>query len=233
MRALVYEFQDDPKVFDESFEFMFGRDILVANVLEPGATIQKVYLPAGCKWYDWNNNFACYEGGQTIEVPVTLETIPMFIREGAIIPMAKNQLMSMERDHMTKLHLTLAPGMENSYTLYDDDGVTNNFKKGEFRKTHISMEGKDVVKVHFNSEGSYEDFVEEVTVEMIRRDRSPYWVTLGDAKLEHFLNRRKFEAASEGWYYSQTKKAVEVKYKNPKKDITLTVSFEDFDLIGM
>ena len=95
------------------------------------------------------------------------------------------------------------------------------------------MEGKDVIKVHFASEGSYEDFVEEVTVEMIRKDRSPYWVTLGDSKLEHFLNRRKFEAAEEGWYYSQTKKAVEVKYKNPKKDITLTVSFEDFDLIGM
>ncbi|WP_426350849.1 TIM-barrel domain-containing protein [Alloiococcus sp. CFN-8] len=233
MRALVYEFQNDPKVFDESFEFMFGRDILVANVLEPGATTQKVYLPAGCKWYDWNNNFACYEGGQTIEVPVTLETIPMFIREGAIIPMAKNQLMSMERDHMTKLHLTLAPGIENTYTLYDDDGVTNNFKKGEFRKTHITMEGKDVVKVHFASEGSYEDFVEDVTVEMIRKDKSPYWVTLGDSKLEHFLNRRKFEAAEEGWYYSQTKKAVEVKYKNPKKDVVLTVSFEDFDLIGM
>ena len=95
------------------------------------------------------------------------------------------------------------------------------------------MSGESVVKVGFKSEGSYTDFVETVTVEMIRKDRSPFWVALGDRKLEHYLNRRKFEAAAEGWYYSQSRRAVLVKYPNPKKDMTLTVSFEDFDLIGM
>lgn len=95
------------------------------------------------------------------------------------------------------------------------------------------MTGTDVVKVAFTATGSYTDFVERVTVEMIRKDRSPFWVALGDKKLEHFLNRRKFEAAEEGWYYSQTKKAVLVKYANPRQDTVLTVSFEDFDLIGM
>ena len=234
MRALVYEFQNDEKVYDESFEFMFGRDILVANVIEPGAKTKKIYLPSGCKWYDWNDNFKCYEGGQTIEIPVTLETIPMFVREGAIIPFAENQLMSMERDKTTSLHITMAPtDGERVFTVYDDDGVSNDFKKGIFRKTEIKMSGRNVVKVEFSSTGEYTDFVENITVEMIRKDRSPFWVALGDEKLEHFLNRRKFEAAEKGWYYSQTKKAVLVKYPNPKKNITLTVSFEDFDLIGM
>ena len=233
MRPLVYEFQNDEKVFDENFEFMYGRDILVANVLEEGATTKKVYLPAGCKWYDMNNKFKCYEGGQTIEIPVTIESIPMFLREGAIVPMADNQLMSMERDHMTDLHLIMAPGEDRTYVLYDDDGVSNDFKKGVYRKVNITMEGKQVVKVHFNSEGTYTDHVENVMVEMIRKDKSPFWVALGDRKIEHFLNRRKFEAATEGWYYSQSKKAVFVKYANPKQDTVLTVSFEDFDLIGM
>ena len=233
MRALVYEFQNDEQVYDESFEFLYGRDILVANVLEEGARRRKVYLPKGCKWYDWNDKFRCYEGGQTIEVPVDLKTIPLFIREGAIIPLADNQLMSMERDHMSALHLILAPGGERSYTLYDDDGVSNDYRKGVCRKTEIRMSGESVVKVAFRSEGGYTDFVETVTVEMIRKDRSPFWVALGGKKLEHFLNRRKFEAAEEGWYYSQSKRAVLIKYANPKKDLTLTVSFEDFDLIGM
>ena len=233
MRALVYEFQNDSKVYDESFEFMYGRDILVANVIEPGVKTKSVYLPSGCKWYDWNDNFKCYEGGQTIEIPVTLETIPMFIREGAIIPFAENQLMNMERDNTKSLHIIMAPGFDRNYTLYDDDGVTNDFQKGIFRKTEIKMTGKNVVKVEFSSEGNYNDFVENVTVEMIRKDRSPFWVTLGDEKLEHFLNRKKFESSEKGWYYSQTKKAVLVKYPNPKKNIILTVSFEDFDLIGM
>ena len=233
MRALVYEFQDDEKVYDENFEFMYGRDILVANVIEPGAKTRKVYLPKGCKWYDWNDRFCCYEGGQTIEVPVTMETVPLFIREGAIIPMAENQLMSMERDHTTVLHLILAPGGDRSYTFYDDDGVTNDFRRGVFRRTAIRMSGESVVQVAFKAEGSYEDYVESVTVEMIRRDRSPFRVALRDEELEHFLNRRKFEAAEKGWYYSQTKRAVLVKYPNPKENVTLTVCFEDFDLIGM
>lgn len=233
MRALVYEFQDDPAVWDESFEFLCGRDILVANVLEPGAASRRVYLPAGCKWYDWNDAFRCYEGGQTIEVPVTMESIPLFLREGAIIPMADNQLMNMERDHMTALRLILTPGQDRCYTLYDDDGVSTGFRKGDYRKTTIRMSGKSVVQVEFSAEGEYTDFVESVTVEMIRKDRSPFWVALGGEPLVHFLNRRKFEAAGKGWYYSQTKKAVLIKYPNPKKDITLTVSFEDFDLIGM
>ena len=233
MRPLVYEFQDDPNVYDESFEFLFGRDILVANVLEPGARTWKVYLPAGTRWYDWNNNFACYEGGQTIEIPVEISTIPLFLREGAIVPKAANQLMSMANDHMTSLHLTLVPGAGSTYTLYDDDGVTNDFKDGVCRKTRITMTGSSVVKVAFAAEGSYTDFVEDVTVEMVRKDRSPFWVALDGRKLEHYLNRRKFDAAAEGWYYSQTKRAVLVKYANPRKDATLTVSFEDFDLIGM
>ena len=233
MRPLVYEFQDDPAVYDESFEFMFGRDILVANVLEPGAKTWKVYLPAGSKWYDWGNNYACYEGGQTIEIPVEISTIPLFLREGAIVPMASNQLMSMANDHMTSLHLTVVPGADSSYTLYDDDGVTNDFKAGVCRKTEITVSGASVVQVKFAAEGSYTDFVEDVTVEMVRKDRSPFWVALDGRKLEHYLNRRKFDAAAEGWYYSQTKRAVLVKYANPRKDAVLTISFEDFDLIGM
>ncbi len=236
MRALVYEFQDDPNVWDESFEFMFGRDILVANVIEPGAKTRSVYLPKGCKWYDQNDNFRCYEGGQTIELPVTLESIPMFIREGAIIPTADNQLMSMAHDKLRNLHLTLAPsddGEARVYTLYDDDGVSNDFMNGSFRRTQIKMSGYSVVKIEYSSEGSYMDSVESIMVEMIRKDRSPFWVSLGDRKIEHYLNRRKFEAASEGWYYSQSKKAVLIKYLNMRENITLTVSFEDFDLIGM
>lgn len=233
MRALVYEFQNDSNVYDESFEFMFGRDILVANVLDEGAKSRRVYLPAGSKWYDWHDNYRCYDGGQYIDVPVNLESIPMFIREGAIIPMAGNQPMSMERDHVTSLHITAVPGQERIYTLYDDDGVSNDYIKGIYRKTTIRMTGDNVVKFEFASDGEYSDFVNDVTVEVIRKDRSPFWVALGERKLEHYLNRKKFEAATEGWYYSQTKRAVLVKYINPKSDITLTVSFEDFDLIGM
>lgn len=234
MRALVYEFQDDKNTYDNSFDFLFGRSLLVANVIEKGAKSREVYLPAGCKWYDMNDNYRCYEGGQTIQVPVAMETIPMFLREGGILVMADNQLMNMEKDCVKDLHLIVAPAAEGSqFVMYDDDGRTNDYQKGLYRETKIQVSGTDVVNVAFTGEGSYPDTVETVLVEMIRKDRSPFWVTLGGEKLEHFLNRRKFEAADAGWYYSQTKKAVLVKYPNPKENSQLVVSFEDFDLIGM
>lgn len=233
MRPLVYEFQQDERVYDESFEFLFGRDILVANVLEKGAKSREVYLPKGSKWYDMADKFREYEGGACIEIPVDLSSVPMFLREGAIVPMATNQPMSMEKDPVTGLHLYLVPGEERSFTLYDDDGVSNRFQKGEYRKTEIHMSGKDVVKLRFRTEGSYPTQIQNMELEMVRKDKAPFWVSLEGERLPHFLNRKHFEEASLGWYYSMTKKAVEIKYPNPKEDYELTVSFEDFDLIGM
>ena len=157
----------------------------------------------------------------------------LFLREGAILPMASEPPMNMERDKIHALHLIVAPGRDSSFTLYDDDGVSEAWRRGEFRKTRIEMCGRDRVEISFRAEGAYPDFVERVTVEMLRRDRSPYWVRLGEQRLPRFTNRRAFEAADSGWYYSQSKRAVLIRYPNPKQDLQLTVSFEDFDLIGM
>lgn len=233
MRALVYEFQNDPAVYDESFDYMFGHDILLANVLEKGAKTRKIYLPKGSSWYDLNDKFRRYEGGQTIEIPVTLESIPMFLRESAIIPMAENRIFSMEKDKVTDLLLTVIPGEERSFCLYDDDGRTNDYKNGQFLKTDIHMSGNSIVKLNVKRSGSYKDTVRNIKVDMVKKERSPFWVSLSGKRMRHFLNRRLFEQATEGWYYSQSKRSVEVKYPNPSDDYELQVSFEDFDLIGM
>lgn len=233
MRALVYDFQDDKETWDESFEFMFGKDILVANVIEEGAVTKQVYLPKGFKWYDWNDNYKCYEGGQTIKIPVDISTIPLFIKEGAIISMAQNQIMSMEADKITSLKLIVAPSHNSETEIYDDDGISNDFKNGIFRKTKITMTQDKFVKLSFSSEGSYTDFVKDVTVEMIAKDRCPFNIFLDTKEIHHYLNRDEFENNTEGWYYSQTKRSVEIKYANPKRDYSLNVSFEKFDLIGI
>lgn len=233
MRPLVYEFQEDPNVYEESFTFLFGRDILVANVLEPGAVARKVYLPAGTHWFDWNDSMRCYEGGQTIEVPVTLASIPMFLREGAVVAMADNELHTMEGDQVKKLHLVVAPKDGVMSTLYDDDGISNDYKQGVYCKTTITMAAGERVTLHFAQKGSYPDPVETIRMEMIAKEKSPYWVMIADKKLPHYLNRAKFKTAPEGWYYSQSRRVVEIKYANPGPDYTLVVSFEQFDLIGM
>ena len=234
MRAPVFEFQEDEGTYDESFTFLLGRDLLVANVLEPGAVSRAVYLPAGCIWFDVNDDFRPYEGGRTVTVPVTQGTIPLFLREGAVVPTADNRIMSMERDAVTDLRLILVPGREaRRYTLYDDDGKTKGYLRGASRRTEISMCGTETVEVRFRAEGSYPDSVERVTVEMLHREGSPCWVALNGSRLERFLNRGRFEKAETGWYYSQTKRAVLIKYPNPKKDSVLKVCFLEHDLVGM
>ena len=80
---------------------------------------------------------------------------------------------------------------------------------------------------------SYTTSVETMSLDMIHREKAPYWVTVDGKEIPHFLHRRKFEETDCGWYYSQTLKSVLVKYPNPKRDYQVVVSFEQFDLIGM
>lgn len=232
MRPLVYEFQNDPKVYEKSFDYLFGRDLLIANVLEPGAAERSVYLPAGCCWYDWNDRMHCYCGGSTIRVPVTLDSIPIFLREGGCVAMSDVPLQHMT-DPVKRLRLLIAPSGVNATVLYDDDGLTEDYRSGVYRKTTVTVRAGQLTTVDFASEGSFPDTVETVTIELIAKEKCPYWAELDGVRLPHYLHRGKFEQAEAGWYYSQSRRTVELRYPNPRRDCRLTVSFEQFDLIGM
>ena len=238
MRPLVYEFQDDPNVYGIDDTFLLGKDLLVANVLEEGAVSRTVYLPAGTDWYALEEHYARYSGGQTICVPVGMDSVPRFLRAGGILPMAGNQIYNMEKDRVTALSLLIAPpcGKEPEpcgYLLYDDDGVTNAFEEGVFRKTRIRMTGGDVITVDFSSEGICENTVKDLRITMISKEKCPFWVKLAGRELIHFRDRARFEEAEEGWYFSQTNRAVEIRMRYPGEDFTVRVSLEEFDLIGM
>ena len=84
MRPLVVEYQDDPNVLNMSDEFLFGNDILVAPIFD-ASNKRKVYLPAG-QWTDWWTKKRI-NGGQWLSITAPLDTLPLYIREGAIIPM--------------------------------------------------------------------------------------------------------------------------------------------------
>ena len=85
MRALILAYPSDAKVYDTWNEYLYGRDILVAPVTTPGDQSRSVYLPAG-RWMDYNDKHTVYEGGTSINAMAPLGTIPLFVREGAIIP---------------------------------------------------------------------------------------------------------------------------------------------------
>jgi alpha-D-xyloside xylohydrolase len=85
MRALVFSFPSDDNLSDMWNEYLFGREILVAPVTVANATERKVYLPAG-RWFDYNDKHTVYSGPTTITAKAALADLPLFVREGAIIP---------------------------------------------------------------------------------------------------------------------------------------------------
>ena len=88
MRPYLVEFPEDPKSWTVDDAYLFGRDLLVAPVLEAGARSREVYLPKGASWRDaWTGEE--HEGGQTVTVPAPLDRIPLFLRDGATLPIAE------------------------------------------------------------------------------------------------------------------------------------------------
>jgi alpha-glucosidase len=129
MRALWLHYADDHEATARGDEFLFGRDILVAPVVEKGVTSRKLYLPRGT-WHDfWTNE--THQGGGEITREVDLSTMPLYIRAGAIIPTGPVKQYTAEPVGGART-LTVYPGADGVAFLYEDDGATFDFRKGEF-----------------------------------------------------------------------------------------------------
>ena len=85
MRTLFYEFPDDPVCWDIADQYMFGSDALVAPILYLGQRSREVYLPAGSRWTNAKTG-ETLDGGQRVKVEAPLDTIPVFLRDSAKLP---------------------------------------------------------------------------------------------------------------------------------------------------
>lgn len=134
MRALPLDFPDDPKVTDLRDEYMFGPAFLVAPVTEQGSTTREVYLPAGSDWYNyWTNEKV--KGGQTITVSAPIDTIPLFVRAGSIIPFGTMVESTHQQQSIAKVRVY--PGANAAFTLFSDDGTTYAYENGAGSITHL------------------------------------------------------------------------------------------------
>jgi len=120
------DFPNDPKVADIRDEYMFGPAFLVAPVSEQGATHRSVYLPAGCDWYNyWTNEKI--KGGQTIAADAPIDTLPLFVRAGSIIPLGSPVLSAQHKQPIASVRVY--PGADGNFTLFSDDGTTYAYEK--------------------------------------------------------------------------------------------------------
>jgi len=122
MRPVFFEDESDPSLIDEKDSYLWGDAFFVAPVMDPGLQSVKVDLPAGT-WFDfWDDTR--YGGSQNVDIPVTLETIPVLVRAGSFVPMTPD--IQTTRDYSSKrlaLHYYADASVRSaSSQMYDDDG---------------------------------------------------------------------------------------------------------------
>lgn len=141
MRLLAFVWPEDVIVRNITDQYLFGNEIMVCPVLQPmyyesgsrslhGTKLsRRIYLPAGNGWYDyWTDTY--YEGGQWLDTDVPIDRIPLFIREGSIIP--KVGYAQSTEETGTKLEITVYSGKDTAFTLYEDAGDGYDYEQGKY-----------------------------------------------------------------------------------------------------
>lgn len=138
VRSLVYEYPADKHVRNISDEYMLGSFVLVAPVIAPGKEVREVYLPDG-DWYDYYTGEK-YSGGRYILADAPLDKVPVFIKAGAIIPVADGEIRSTEDITEDKISILTYPG-KGSFVHYQDDNETFAYRNGAYNAVEYTLNG--------------------------------------------------------------------------------------------
>lgn len=164
MRGLVMDFTDDPVARNTDDEFMFGEAFLVCPVYEYKARSREVYLPAG-GWYDFGSG-RFFEGGRSLVADAPFDSIPVFVRAGSIVPMGPDiEYTAQKQDGSLYLHVYA--GKDGSFTLYEDDGLTYAYEKGEFSRIPLNWDDSERTLTIGAREGSYKGMYETRTIHAV------------------------------------------------------------------
>ncbi len=210
LRPLVYEFQDDPAVADLADEAMIGPYLLAAPVLEAGAGVRTIYLPAG-RWFELHSG-AIYDGPTTITVPVTLAALPLYVREGAILPRAQLMQYS-DQAAIDPLSLDLYPGpTPTRFTLYEDAGDGFAYASGERSSvTYTLQQLSDGARLVAGArDGSFTPTPRHLELRLRRVDSAPTAVTRNGVTLTGYPSRDALIAAGRGWWYDAGDRSIVV-----------------------
>lgn len=200
MRAMMIDFPEDPEAYDLEEQYMFGRSLLVAPVLEEGQTVKEIYLPEG-EWIDFFHN-ALTAGGGTKNYYCDVDSIPVYVRNGSIIPMNLNEDYELggsignDVDNYTNLTFRVYPKGDSSYTLVHSDRSTMTVSASEdFKNSSVSV--------------SIPAAAIPVTTQVFGTE--PTGVTVNGQAIQPAATLDEFQAAQTAYYYSSSEKLVYIK----------------------
>ena len=154
MRPFVFDFPDDQEALKQDASYMFGKSLLISPVTEGGVSEWKVYLPENeSGWYDWWTGEKL-DGGQYIQAKVDIETIPVYVKGGSIIPTGpvKQHVAEKSDDPVV---INIYPGDDASFTLYEDEGVNYNYEKGAYSNIEMDWDDESRTLTIDKREGSF------------------------------------------------------------------------------
>ncbi|MBZ4042220.1 glycoside hydrolase family 31 protein [Flavobacterium hibisci] len=164
MRPLIMDFNYDAAAVSQAYQYMFGKSLLIAPVTAPEVTKWNVYLPKQNGWYDfWTGKR--FEGGQTIQFPVTLDKIPVFVKEGSIVPIGN--VIQNTKAKQDELEIRIYAGKDASFTFYNDEGDNYNYEKGKYIEIPITWNEKNQSLTIGKQIGSYNGETKTYTMNIV------------------------------------------------------------------
>ena len=168
MRPLMHDYPNDMQGAAVKDEFLFGDALLVCPVIKNGARSREVYLPEG-KWTDfWQGGV--YDGGKTLQAEAPLHRLPLYVKCGSILPVGAAVQYASE-PLTDPLKLIVYPGADGSFVLYEDDGQTYGYERGQ--SSTIRLEWNDAKRtLHIGArQGRFEGMDETRPFEIVIADK--------------------------------------------------------------
>ena len=165
MRALAFDFRDDPNARDVADQFMFGPALLVNPVTTYKARSRQVYLPKTAGWYDFWTGVA-FAGGQSIAAPAPYESMPLYVKAGSIIPLGPELNYTSEKP-ADPITLFVYGGASGAFTLYEDEGTNYNYERSVFARIAIHWDEGSRTLTIGKREGSFPGMLTERTFNVV------------------------------------------------------------------
>ncbi|TCN70570.1 TIM-barrel domain-containing protein [Acetobacteroides hydrogenigenes] len=186
VKPLFFRSFKDVDALKAEDQYLWGDALLIAPVLDSGATSRKLYLPTGSEWYSYHHSQQPLAGGQWITEKVTLADMPIFVKGGSFIPTAPG-LMNTKQYNPAKLVVTYYPSAKPSaYTLFDDDGKTNkSWERKQYELITFKADGKRTITIASNG-GRYpgKPISRTITLRVVNVDRVSATVTVNGKKAQ-------------------------------------------------
>ena len=176
LRQTFLDHEHDKNTFTENDDYLFGEDLLVASVVEPNQRVRDVYLPQNfVGWYDFYSH-KWFNGGKKIKVDAPLEKIPLFLRAGSIISMArKGHKNTLSDDYRELLIMPFINQGERNIIVFDDDGESFDYLKGKYLKLDIHLKcTSQTIELTLEKSGDYLPKYTEINFRLPKQERRKF-----------------------------------------------------------